>query len=769
VPNPNPQASADPKVRLALAREVVAKLIAGNKRYVDHESGKRGKSDLRNTSGVEMLEADPLIGAKAPMAVVVSCARSCGAFGSACMMFDTAPGELQMIRTMSNNIGTSGSIIGSIELALGLAEAINELPPVLLVVGNTQNDVVEEAVIRAMTAQGRGNSCPKPKVFKGQQDAPLVLLDQMVKVARDALDQQPNATFVRLCELTTKLNMYQSIENMMMSSRYIFNLVAAEQIWLLAGVFDMVTKRVSFLGEHPSKARLLKSPPPFHYVRTAADEVMPAEEALAVLYSGNQRYICGQGGILNQTVDQVQLRNMTAESGQNPQAIVLGCADSRAPLEIFFDVKPGDLFVLRNAGNTCPSSRDMMIGSAEYAILVLRTKLVVVTGHTKCGAVNAALQTVQQYAKERGLEHLTPEDITNMIASLEGSSGSIGNVLQNIVRNAAEAIRQLPDGTMKEQAELAIEINVFSTIEKLIQNSEVLRKGVASGDLMVHGTVYNISSGAVKWLGPHPRLQEIVQAEMPLHMWNTTPYVRSEAAAPSAAVEEIITRLKEGNERFMNGETLSADGQNKGSLSSLETTVEFEVGKVTKFEDGIAPPPGRGTLGGKLGKLTSASLDFLPQFPKAQPTSPNSSSTIGRRVRSTTMSNLLAGMPSSSSAIDPFAIVLAGAEKNTAVERIFDVLRTPSLLCCCFARFHAAPHVRPGHQLRLRALLATLPPSLYAYPSLCAYPFSLPLPLSVRLPVSECDFSCCWQRASSSSSATWASSRAAGTVRCSSR
>ena len=78
--------------------------------------------------------------------------------------------------------------------------------------------------------------------------------------------------------------------------------------------------------------------------------------------------------------------------------------------------------------------------------------------------------------------------------------------------------------------------------------------------------------------------------------------------------------------------------------------------------------------------MTSASLDFLPQFPKAQPTSPNSSSTIGRRVRSTTMSNLLAGMPSPSSAIDPFAIVLAGAEKNTAVERIFDVLRTPSLL-----------------------------------------------------------------------------------------
>ena len=341
---------------------------------------------------------------------------------------------------------------------------------------------------------------------------------------------------------------------------------------------------------------------------------------------------------------------MTAESGQNPQAIVLGCADSRAPLEIFFDVKPGDLFVLRNAGNTCPSSRDMMIGSAEYAILVLRTKLVVVTGHTKCGAVNAALQTVQQYAKERGLEQLTPENIDNMIASLEGSSGSIGNVLQNIVRNAAEAIRQLPDGTMKEQAELAIEINVFSTIEKLIQNSEVLRKGVASGDLMVHGTVYNISSGALKWLGPHPRLQEIVQAELPMHVWNTTPYVRSEAAAPSAEIEKILTRLKEGNERFMNGETISA-----AAAPRLDMPVE-------------------------------------------QVTEGTGSGTIGRRARSTAQPSpeeLLVNTPPNSPVIDPFAIVLAGAEKNTAVERIFDVLRTPSHLCCCFTRCHATPRV-PG-------------------------------------------------------------------------
>ena len=237
-----------------------------------------------------------------------------------------------------------------------------------------------------------------------------------------------------------------------------------------------------------------------------------------------------------------------------------------------------------------------------------------------------------------------------MIASLEGSSGSIGNVLQNIVRNAAEAIRQLPDGTMKEQAELAIEINVFSTIEKLIQNSEVLRKGVASGDLMVHGTVYNISSGAVKWLGPHPRLQEIVQAELPMHVWNTTPYVRSEAAAPSAEIEKILTRLKEGNERFMNGETISA-----AAAPRLDMPVE-------------------------------------------QVTEGTGSGTIGRRARSTAQPSpeeLLVNTPPNSPVIDPFAIVLAGAEKNTAVEKIFDVLRTPSHRCYCFTRCHAAPRV-PG-------------------------------------------------------------------------
>ena len=463
----------------------------------------------------------------------------------------------------------------------------------------------------------------------------------------------------------------------------------------------------------------------------------------------------------------------------------------------------------------------MMIGSAEYAILHLRTKLVVVAGHTKCGAVNAALQTVQQYAKERGLDHLTPQDIDSMIASLEGSSGSIGNVLQNIVRNAAEAIRQLPDGTMKEQAELAIEINVFSTIEKLIQNSEVLRKGVASGDLMVHGTVYNISSGAVKWLGPHPRLQEIVQAEMPMHVWNITPYVRSEAAAPGAEVENIITRLKEGNERFMNGETLSRPQtpamtpvplptvpppslgtlqQSGRSNGDRDNSVPMEVENVTKLEDASTHPPGRGSLGGKLGQMkltSSASLETLPQFSRARPAGPNGTGTgtgtIGRRVRSTTLMNLLADTPPDSSAIDPFAIILAGAEKNTAVEKIFDVLRTAppsSVAASPVSMLLPVSPARPAARLRLRALLATLTPRLplslrvplslrlplslrsplsLRLPLSLNSPLSLRLPLSLRSPVSECAPSWCCQRASSSCSAAWASSRAAGTVHCSTR
>ena len=100
-----------------------------------------------------------------------------------------------------------------------------------------------------------------------------------------------------------------------------------------------------------------------------------------MLYSGNKRYSNGRGGF-NQLSGDEKLLKQLSEGGQNPVAVIVGCADSRAPIEMLFDMRPGDLFVLRNAGNTCASNKGSLVGSAEYSISHLRTKLVVIAGHT---------------------------------------------------------------------------------------------------------------------------------------------------------------------------------------------------------------------------------------------------------------------------------------------------------------------------------------------------------------------------------------------------
>ena len=152
----------------------------------------------------------------------------------------------------------------------------------------------------------------------------------------------------------------------------------------------------------------------------------------------------GNGGVL-QTMDETLMKQLDT-AGQRPVSIILGCADSRAPIEIMFDVRPGDLFVLRNAGNSVASYKGSIIGSAEYAIGVLGVKLLCVTGHTKCGALTAAVNTV-----------LAGGDT-------DAAGGSISIVLEDIIDPAKEAVALLPDATVAEQIQLGIKINIFATV-----------------------------------------------------------------------------------------------------------------------------------------------------------------------------------------------------------------------------------------------------------------------------------------------------------------
>eukprot|EP00438_Fugacium_kawagutii_P020394 Skav222020 [mRNA] locus=scaffold2914:14060:17425:+ [translate_table: standard] len=111
---------------------------------------------------------------------------------------------------------------------------------------------------------------------------------------------------------------------------------------------------------------------------------------MEMLRAGNRRFVQGKP-LATHTSQGMRLE--LVDQGQAPHTAVIGCADSRAPVESIFDALPGDLFVLRNAGNTCTHAEGSMIGSLEFCIGKLKSRLVVVLGHTKCGAVYGATKT----------------------------------------------------------------------------------------------------------------------------------------------------------------------------------------------------------------------------------------------------------------------------------------------------------------------------------------------------------------------------------------
>jgi len=116
--------------------------------------------------------------------------------------------------------------------------------------------------------------------------------------------------------------------------------------------------------------------------------MMNADKALQTLIDGNQRYIAGTSDDAELTIT---TRRQSINAGQSPFAVILGCSDSRVPVELVFNQGLGDLFVIRVAGNIAAPSQ---IGSVEYACQHLGTRLVVVLGHSHCGAINATVDSL---------------------------------------------------------------------------------------------------------------------------------------------------------------------------------------------------------------------------------------------------------------------------------------------------------------------------------------------------------------------------------------
>lgn len=198
-----------------------------------------------------------------------------------------------------------------------------------------------------------------------------------------------------------------------------------------------------------------------------------AHEALEKLQRGNERYLSGTR--IRSALEHRHTRGQLSK-GQTPFAVVLSCSDSRVPPEIVFDQDLGDLFVIRVAGNIVEPSQ---IASVEYAVGVLGTKLVVVMGHTGCGAVLVTVQAIEDPSIRPSI-HM--EAIVNRI-----ETAVRGRDDYDVARN------------LEDKCDITGLANIANSVERLML-SELLQAKAQSGDVLFLGSIYEMDTGVVRWL-----------------------------------------------------------------------------------------------------------------------------------------------------------------------------------------------------------------------------------------------------------------------------
>lgn len=224
------------------------------------------------------------------------------------------------------------------------------------------------------------------------------------------------------------------------------------------------TTRRRLLGGAAALAALVSSPQLLAKNSPLPDNRISPEAALKRLVQGNARYAAGRS-----TQRDFSVGRVARSSGQRPFAAILSCADSRISPELAFDQGPGDLFVVRLAGNFV---NDDALASLEYGIKFLEIPLIMVLGHSGCGAVSAAIQVVQENAQ-------LPGHLPGLVDS---------------IRPAVEsALRRNPANLLVA----ATEQNVRFNVARLSTAAPILAQRVASGGVGVSGGVYELATGKV--------------------------------------------------------------------------------------------------------------------------------------------------------------------------------------------------------------------------------------------------------------------------------
>ena len=196
-----------------------------------------------------------------------------------------------------------------------------------------------------------------------------------------------------------------------------------------------------------------------------------AREALALLQEGNRRFV---SDISNRDPIASRARRLELTASQAPFATILGCSDSRVPVEIVFDQGLGDLFVIRVAGNIVAPS---LIGSVEFAAEQFGTHLVVVLGHTQCGAIETTLQQLRRPVENQS---------RNLHSIVDLIRPSVEGLLATELRHDLRALGRA-----------AVRANIRASVQHLRHGSDIIEQLIQKAGLMVVGAEYSLETGVV--------------------------------------------------------------------------------------------------------------------------------------------------------------------------------------------------------------------------------------------------------------------------------
>mmetsp|Transcript_68469 Transcript_68469/g.161087 ORF Transcript_68469/g.161087 Transcript_68469/m.161087 type:complete len:509 (-) Transcript_68469:40-1566(-) len=467
---------ADESVEPAKAMEM---LKEGNDRFVRGAPASVAASGAMRTALVKS--------GQAPHTAVIGCADSRAPIET---IFDAMPGEIFVLRNAGNTCThAEGSMVGSLEFCTGKLGS-----RLILVLGHTKCGAIVGATQTFLAK-------------KSEKTAPGCALEGLLAdlsgVAGKASEELgKGASADEIAAHAVKVNVFQTMSFLLQFSQPIREAVASGKVDLQGGIYHLETGRVEFLGPTPAQKELLTSssklPPSMDRlladaaVRTAKDEAMDPEVALKIMKEGNERFC--HGSPMAGKFDS-EMRKALATMGQAPHTAIVGCADSRVPLELVFDVLPGDVFVLRNAGNTITHARGSIAGSLEFCTAALKTRLILVLGHTACGAIKGATAT---YLKGG--------------AAAQGK-GALETLLAGLASVAEQAHKELGGKcTEKEIADHAVKVNVFATINNLLKSSPDIKAKVKSGQVDIQGGIYDLDSGRVQWLGRSPDQAKVLSS-----------------------------------------------------------------------------------------------------------------------------------------------------------------------------------------------------------------------------------------------------------------